>query len=211
MAEASERYVTVRSGGGKLAYPFRSYMITNFAVTDTKEFARVLLTKANNCTRTQGNRPVFLAADTLYTDRGGIFISDIDVVEGTIIVIQMSMSRAGTRVADSSIFLRVRQNGSLINCLPKLVIPAGVNSSVGGMSAFLGRADVLSLEEISRIAPRNYVNTYCDQAEFEECWEVSVVSDQVAPPPVYETIEVRGKGAVQIEVKTMPRRMRLRR
>lgn len=142
---------------------------------------------------------------------GWLYTDMVDIPDGTIILCQYQVRMHGTAYCDGALFIRARDDGSLINVAAN--IPAN-NSSLAPSTAssFIGRGDILQISDLieADIVPRaRFIGAFCNQEEVEECFDITVV-EQGAPPPTYiRAVNRKGDEVVLVE-EPMIRRMRIR-
>lgn len=134
-----------------------------------------------------------------YADYDGSFnLSSYDVPEGAILCVQAIRTFNGTLAAEAAVFLRVRSQGPLLSIALKL--PPHARSIVQGniVSAFQGRADIVSAEEAvgyGAIIPDWYVRKYTNTEEIEECFDITEIDPEIsASPQVVRVVESTDEG-----------------
>jgi|SRR5471030_1529920 len=126
---------------------------------------------------------------------------------GTIIMLQASKKRGGAALADGCILLRLRETAPLLNISGKL--PLGAENLLGeGYLLFLGRADILSAEEVAVYqisVPARFVDTFFSMEEIDELFDVTEVASGTAERPEVALIST-STGLVVKEISATPMR-----
>lgn len=199
--------VPVVTGGGKLNYKHRSYTMSVFVVEPP--FTRVFANKHPNAVRNGG-----WIDDTRYdVIRGGLFHNNLSFPENTVIMVQMSASVGGARVADAAVFYAIRDKAPVVRVNARIVVPAGFQPP-SNTGLFYGHADRLSLDDLLArgIQPSAvFVAAHTDAEEISELFDMEELRAAVAPPPVIMTVENREGQKVTISAPAVVRRMRIRR
>lgn len=145
---------------------------------------------------------------------GYLYLDVCDIPDGTIIQVQTQWSHRGSSLRDGAVFLRMREHGPLIVVNARL--PADGSSLLPNSTfmVFSGRADVLDPNELGSFGittSRAFLSAFCDTEEVEECYDIQMVAEEVAPAPTITT-EVNGDGETVVFTSTQAaRRVRVRR
>lgn len=192
-------------GYGSVSYSVTSAKLSSLVVEPPFDFTLTSkkFPKERNTTLIPGGRNPKVEG-WLYTDM-------VDIPNGTIVLCQYQVRMHGSAYCDGALFVRVRDDGPLINVSAN--IPA--NNSVlapNTTPSFIGRGDIVSLADLAEvdIVPRSrFIEAFCNQEEIDECFEVTLV-DQGTPAPTYiRSTNRRGREVVLVE-QPMVRRMRIR-
>lgn len=144
---------------------------------------------------------------------GAIYHQKVRHAVNTVILSQVSWSRNRSGLRDGSVFIRLREKGPLLSV--NAFLPLGRESTLGDrVCVFLGRGDIMDANELRVLGieiPHRYQDTYMDQAELAECFEVIEQLPEIQPRPVIARIAT-DQGVQLTEMPVAPRRrLRLKR
>lgn len=150
----------------------------------------------------------YVDATNLGKPGGGFSTVRVGHVEGTVLMVQASLTRNRMRSADGSLLIRVRPTAPMLAITTKL--PLSPNSILGErVAAFLGRGDILTPQEARalgfNISP-SYERDYFDEDEVAELLDVKVMAPGTERPTI--TLVHRPGGKTEA-VLTEPARARV--
>lgn len=197
---------TVSVGYGKVTYQDASASLTAFVVDEP--FNRTLASKKLNKLTPTSRIP---ASDKPQFD-GWLYQDTVNAPDNTLLLLQLSVRSYGVAVRDGAIFLRTRETAPSIIVTAHL--PVSIRSSEGAdrHSAFIGKADVLSISDLQDwgITPsRNYLSAFTAEDEIEECFSIERITIG-APPPRLERATTTAGSTVVFEIPRVTRRIRIR-
>lgn len=145
--------------------------------------------------------------------RGALHRFVVSHAEGTLLMLQSRWLRNAAPIRDGAVFLRLRATGPLWRIAAKL--PLSAENVVGDtFVAFEGRADVLTIEDLTKagiVVPSSYEKRFMSPEEVDECYVFDRLSDEIRPRPVLRTV-ASADGTKVVEMAAAPaRRMTFRR
>ncbi len=197
----------VSVGFGKVTFATSSASLSAFKVEPV--FERVLASKA--LTKV-GQTQRIPASDKPQFD-GWLYQDTINAPEGTILCAQLQVRSNGVAIRDGSIFLRIRGDAPLIIITAHMPASIGSTLQANNCTAFSGRADLLTIEELAEydITPsKNYVTAFCQEDEIGECFTITEASQGVAKPVVERLVNSQGETVV-FNAPRLTRRIRVKR
>ena len=149
-----------------------------------------------------------------FADHGHWYTARMEHSEGVLILLQVSNTMNGRPYSGAGVLLRLREEAPAISVNAKL--PAHRESVYNILPAFVGNADVLTVEEATDLGATMtsaYVDNYLDdEEEFEECWEVQGLNQGKTPKPTVEKVTTVTGETKAVVVGSQPRRrIRVRR
>lgn len=188
-------------GYGKNNFDTHSATLTCFVIA--KPFTRTLPSKTF---KRQGSTHVF-PAGTLASS-GRFFQENVEVPEGTLLLVQFSQRYKGSGIRDGAVLVKVRQTGPLIHVGAKLM--AHRLSTMGALTQALSVCgDILTPAEARALGyaiTKSYENTYFAEDEVAECFNIERLSTGTAKPVIEEITKESGE-KVFIEMAPAPRRV----
>lgn len=196
--------VSVSVGYGKALLSKQNLVLTCFSVEP--EFKRELLSKRYVRMGATDRIPV-----SPYPDIDGFLYSErVSVPEGAIVCLQGSRRHRGVPIADSALFIRVREEGPLYVISAHL--PPG--GRIATHPVFIGNGDIIGLDElaVAGITPnRNYVSSFMNEEELGEVFAVQKAAEGKTPAPRLEMVVNSEGEAIALNTAVPSRRMRVRR
>lgn len=149
-----------------------------------------------------------------FADHGHWYTSRLEHKEGVLVMAQVSNTMRGRPYSGASVLLRLREEAPAISLNAKL--PAQRDSVYNILPAFIGNADILTVEEataLGAVMTSAYIDNYLDdEEEFEECWDVCGLNDGKSPKPTVERVRtVTGETRAVVVGSQPKRRIRVRR
>jgi len=149
-----------------------------------------------------------------FKDHGHWYTARLEHKEGTVIMVQATNTMNGRPYSGASCIVRLREDAPAISINAKL--PSHRDSVYNILPAFIGNADVLTVEEavdLGATMTDAYVENYLrDEDEFEECWEVCPLNKGNTPKPSIEMVRtVSGEKRAVVVGSEPRRRIRVRR
>ncbi len=149
-----------------------------------------------------------------FADHGHWYTSRLEHQEGVVLMAQVSNTMRGRPYSGASVLLRLRSEAPAISLNAKL--PAHRDSVYNILPAFVGNADILTVEEATTLGAEMtsaYIDNYLDdEEEFDECWEVCGLNEGRSPKPTVEKVKtVTGEMRAVVVGSQPKRRIRVRR
>jgi hypothetical protein len=153
------------------------------------------------------------ASEDNYEEHGVWRKSHCTIPEGTLVMVMVQSSRNGASHADAIVLLRLRDTGPLLQVLVRL--GSNRKATYTELPAFVGRADILSVEEAAEygytLSP-GFVSRFFTQEEVDELIDILELAGGTEPPPDKVIVDV-GQGQTRA-IAVAPagrRRVRIRR
>lgn len=192
---------------GKSVGPDASSVLSVMLTTApfTREFAGRKLPKA-------GASTMICVGQDMSSD-GCFYTENRTAKDGTVLMLQVRETRRGTAWQDGAVFLRCRAAAAQLVVYSQLCPNprATIDSS---LPMFIGRADILSLEELEDeygiVPARHFVTSYMNLEEIDELFDIRETAPQIAAAPVIETATKADGETIQLVHTRRARRMKLK-
>lgn len=194
-------------GYGKVNFPNSSMTIS--ALTVEKPF----VTKLPKFQAV--GAPVAIPSSERPDITGTVYLQNMDIPEGTLLMVKAGKTYKGRSIADAALFLRVRESAAGI--VIKVLMPESGNSLLPNSrhTCFSGRADIISVDEAVAqygiVVRATMRSAYFNQEEQDEIFQVAQFSPEVAPRPVAEVVVNSDGKEVVLVSSARTRRVRVRR
>lgn len=193
---------------GSCTFKYSSAKVVVFALpknTTTRIFPSMVLS-------TIGTRLSVPASTDNYKGHGMWHKSQLESKNGTILLVQVQISRNGKRWADGSCILHLRHDAPLIEVGARVATDGLATYKT--LKAFMGRADILSVEEakdLGILMRDGYVNTFFEEDELEEVFDIVEHDAGTTMPKIVKVAQPDGTEEGVMVAPTPGRRIRIRR
>ena len=158
----------------------------------------------------QGKMQVFNASN--YPEiNGKFFLDSLIVPTNTVLLLQSSHTNKSVCLRNGAVFIQVRPTAPLWAIHASL--PPAIGASMESFSAFQGKGDILTLEDLDVLEiapPKNWVNNYMDEEEVAECFTFMQIAPATEEKRKTEVVEDR-EGNKVVTMQRPTRKISLRR
>lgn len=188
-------------GFGKCTFPTTTLRLSAFAVSDNTVFVDKAFPVLQK---------IWIPTSLHDKYDGGFFNQVFDIPDGTILRLQASKTYRGLVSSEAAIHIRVRSDAATLSVA--LITPVDRRNDLDQVSAFMGRGDILSSDELLEMGvelSKSFVNRFLCIDEINECFIVTEIEPELNRPPAIVGVIVPENGANPIHITRKRRNIRV--
>lgn len=197
----------ITCGFGKVTLKTNSATLAAFKVEPT--FDRVLASKA----LTKVGQTIRVPVSDKPQFDGWLYQDSINVPDGTILAVQLQVRSNASPIRDGAVFILARHDAPMLLITAHLPTAPGASLQAATHTAFSGRGDILSIDDLSTydIVPGiNYCRAFGQEDEISECFSIEEIATGKEKPVLERVVNSKGD-VVVFNTTHATRRIRIRR